>query len=141
MEQKFKQLKTIGNMKKNEKEAGKLSNRMIRVVLSISIGTALWGCGPSLEEKAKRDEMSAIQNQDLYVDHDIIARPYNAEEYAPIQENEFHDATQHPLSTFSIDVDTASYSIVRGFITRGQRPPKGAVRIEELINCKFNLTQ
>ncbi|HRG51256.1 MAG TPA: VWA domain-containing protein [Bacteroidia bacterium] len=121
-------------MKKNEKGAGKLSNRMIRVVLSISIGTALWGCGPSLEERARRDEISAIQNQDLYVDHDIIARPYNAEEYAPIQENEFHDATQHPLSTFSIDVDKASYSNIRRFLTQNEMPPKDAVRIEEMVN-------
>src|SRR5262249_41479972 len=39
-----------------------------------------------------------------------------------------------PLSTFSIDVDTASYSNVRRFLNQGQRPPKDAVRIEELIN-------
>ena len=39
-----------------------------------------------------------------------------------------------PLSTFSIDVDTASYSIVRRMIREGQRPPVGAVRIEELVN-------
>ncbi len=39
-----------------------------------------------------------------------------------------------PLSTFSIDVDTASYSNVRRFLTQGVRPPRDAVRVEELIN-------
>lgn len=49
-------------------------------------------------------------------------------------ENRFLKAAQHPLSTFSIDVDAASYSNIRRFITQGQLPPKDAVRTEELIN-------
>ncbi|MBX7124445.1 MAG: von Willebrand factor type A domain-containing protein, partial [Cyclobacteriaceae bacterium] len=58
----------------------------------------------------------------------------NTETYAGIQELDFHDALKDPLSTFSIDVDAASYSNVRRFIAQGQRPPKDAVRIEEMIN-------
>src|SRR5207247_3602251 len=46
----------------------------------------------------------------------------------------FLAVSAHPLSTFSIDVDRASYSNVRRFITQGQLPPKDAVRIEELVN-------
>lgn len=61
-------------------------------------------------------------------------RPFHTEEYDKINENEFLDARQNPLSTFSIDVDNASYSNVRRFIQDGQMPPKDAVRIEELIN-------
>ncbi|MBL7870140.1 MAG: von Willebrand factor type A domain-containing protein [Cyclobacteriaceae bacterium] len=62
-------------------------------------------------------------------------RPHqNTEEYDGIQENIFHDPLKNPLSTFSIDVDAASYSNIRRFITGGQRPPKDAVRIEEMIN-------
>jgi Ca-activated chloride channel family protein len=49
-------------------------------------------------------------------------------------ENEFLSATENPLSTFSIDVDSASYANVRRFLTSGLRPPRDAVRIEELIN-------
>jgi len=56
------------------------------------------------------------------------------ESYDRIHENAFVAAQQQPLSTFSIDVDTASYANVRRFITSGQRPPADAVRIEELIN-------
>jgi Ca-activated chloride channel family protein len=59
---------------------------------------------------------------------------WNTEEYDGINENIFHDALKNPLSTFSIDVDAASYSNVRRFINNGQRPPKDAVRIEELVN-------
>lgn len=58
----------------------------------------------------------------------------NTEEYGKIDENNFKDAKQNPLSTFSIDVDNASYSNVRRFINGNRLPPKDAVRIEELIN-------
>jgi Ca-activated chloride channel family protein len=59
---------------------------------------------------------------------------FNTEEYNSIHENIFHTARRNPLSTFSIDVDAASYSNVRRFINEGQLPPKDAVRIEEMIN-------
>lgn len=66
---------------------------------------------------------------------DMYQQPqYNTEEYDAIQENIFHDALRNPLSTFSIDVDAASYSNMRRFINNGQRPPKDAVRIEEMVN-------
>jgi Ca-activated chloride channel family protein len=56
------------------------------------------------------------------------------ERYAEIDENPFLEASRAPLSTFSIDVDTASYSNTRRFLTEGQLPPRDAVRIEELVN-------
>lgn len=56
------------------------------------------------------------------------------ESYAKIDENPFLDAARAPLSTFSIDVDTASYSNTRRFLNDGQLPPRDAVRIEELVN-------
>ncbi|MDT5295036.1 MAG: Ca-activated chloride channel [Acidobacteriota bacterium] len=56
------------------------------------------------------------------------------ESYAKIDENPFLEAARAPLSTFSIDVDTASYSNTRRFLNDGQMPPKDAVRIEELVN-------
>ncbi|MCU7551960.1 VWA domain-containing protein [Chitinophagaceae bacterium LB-8] len=60
--------------------------------------------------------------------------PLNTEDYDNIVENNFLAATQNPLSTFSIDVDEASYSNIRRFINEGSIPPPGAVRIEEMIN-------
>lgn len=59
---------------------------------------------------------------------------FNTEAYSSITENDFKNALLNPLSTFSIDVDAASYSNVRRFITNGQNPPADAVRIEEMIN-------
>src|SRR5437016_4744679 len=59
---------------------------------------------------------------------------FNTATYDHIGENPFVDAKGNPLSTFSIDVDTASYSNVRRFINEGSLPPKDAVRVEELIN-------
>lgn len=62
------------------------------------------------------------------------AEEINTEEYEGLEENIFHGAAKKPLSTFSIDVDAASYSNLRRFINNGQHPPKDAVRIEEMIN-------
>ncbi len=59
---------------------------------------------------------------------------FNTEGYSNIVENSFLSANQNPLSTFSIDVDEAAYSNVRRFIQHGTMPPKGAVRLEEMIN-------
>jgi hypothetical protein len=62
------------------------------------------------------------------------AEAHNTEAYDHIVDNAFLSVARNPLSTFSIDVDTASYSNVRRFLTSGQLPPPGAVRIEELVN-------
>ncbi len=59
---------------------------------------------------------------------------FNTEGYDFITENRFLKVTDNPLSTFSIDVDAASYSNVRRYLNAGQLPPAGAVRIEEMIN-------
>ena len=59
---------------------------------------------------------------------------HNTEQYDRIYENPFLAVRDNPRSTFSIDVDRASYSNVRRFIDQGLRPPKDAVRTEELVN-------
>src|SRR5262249_5130098 len=58
----------------------------------------------------------------------------NTETYDKIDENAFVAARDNPLSTFSIDVDTASYANVRRFLDGGHLPPPDAVRLEELVN-------
>ncbi|MRR33545.1 VWA domain-containing protein [bacterium] len=62
------------------------------------------------------------------------ATDFNTEGYDRVNENSFLEVLKNPLSTFSIDVDTASYTNVRRFINQGQLPPQDAVRIEEMIN-------
>ncbi|BBM84960.1 vWA domain-containing protein [Candidatus Uabimicrobium amorphum] len=59
---------------------------------------------------------------------------HNTEDYNHIVENPFIKVSDDPLSTFSIDVDTASYANVRRFLNRNSMPPKDAVRLEEMIN-------
>jgi Ca-activated chloride channel family protein len=63
-----------------------------------------------------------------------IQIPPGTESYDSVAGNQFQSATKVPLSTFSIDVDTASYANVRRFLNDGQLPPPDAVRLEELLN-------
>ncbi len=79
----------------------------------------------SKEQAVSADSTAAIQKE---------KQQFNTEDYDNIVENDFLSANQNPLSTFSIDVDEAAYSNVRRFIQNGTMPPKGAVRIEEMIN-------
>ncbi len=69
----------------------------------------------------------------MYVQSSTYDNQQN-EEYSQFAENKFRLAKEEPLSTFSVDVDAASYSNMRRFINRGALPNKDAVRIEELIN-------
>lgn len=74
------------------------------------------------------------QIQQYRTDKDGIKEDFNREGYDKITENRFLKVTDNPLSTFSIDVDAASYSNIRRFLNQGQLPPAGAVRIEEMVN-------
>lgn len=78
--------------------------------------------------KGKRNAM-AFYNYEMMPD-----MTYNTEGYSTINENNYKNAVESPVSTFSIDVDAASYSNVRRFLTNGEKPPIDAVRIEEMIN-------
>ncbi|MEA4917314.1 vWA domain-containing protein [Proteiniphilum sp.] len=64
----------------------------------------------------------------------IAGRAPNTEEYQSFKENRFFPVAKQPLSTFSLDVDAASYGNVRRIINQGQMPYEDAVRIEEMIN-------
>ena len=99
--------------------------------------------GPVVDQKTisgitkstKRGERSLWKNMVHGAPAEYEQQPqFNTEEYDAVHENIFQDAIRNPLSTFSIDVDAASYSNVRRFINSGQRPPKDAVRIEEMVN-------
>jgi Ca-activated chloride channel family protein len=88
---------------------------------------------PQLEagkQKAEATELNDLQN--FNPRPELAER--DAEEFAAITENAFIRVSQEPLSTFSIDVDTASYAQVRRFLNMNVRPPRDAVRIEELVN-------
>ncbi len=86
---------------------------------------------PQYRHKGAPGFMTSNQVAASYTEHGVI---HNTESYSTIHENIFHDPSRKPLSTFSIDVDAASYSNVRRFLRQGQMPPKDAVRIEEMVN-------
>ena len=73
--------------------------------------------------------MPGIMTRRAYAAYDM-----NTEEYKNIEENGFKKVNENPLSTFSIDVDAASYSNMRRYLNRGELPPADAIRTEELIN-------
>ena len=64
-----------------------------------------------------------------------LAAPVDREGYAAVEEAGFRTAVDAPLSTFSIDVDRASYANARRFLADGMRPPEDAVRVEEFVNA------
>ncbi|MBI4569298.1 MAG: VWA domain-containing protein [Planctomycetes bacterium] len=82
------------------------------------------------KSEERRDLPAAPATQPLPADHD----GHNREQYDAITHNPFLDAKSNPLSTFSIDVDTASYANVRRLLNTNLLPPAGAARIEEMVN-------
>jgi len=100
--------------------------------------------GPSKKSKETNSNDRTIQSIELLAppqssDSEMISADkneeiHNTEEYDAIHESKYLDVSKNALSTFSIDVDKASYGNIRRFITSGQMPEKDAVRIEEMIN-------
>ncbi len=86
------------------------------------------------EGRSNVKKMRSEEFSDNLISPDDGTVIHNTEEYDKITENEFLEAKSNPLSTFSIDVDNASYSNVRRILNYNQMPDKGAVRIEEMIN-------
>jgi Ca-activated chloride channel homolog len=135
-----------------ERQWSIISGRFLVVILMFSV--LLAGCGGSesaMNVNANRSMTGAAQQPTIAYANtasstantmspakmsDSYDEEKNAsgERYAEITENPFLETARAPLSTFSIDVDTASYANVRRFLNQGQLPPKDAVRIEELIN-------
>ncbi len=87
-----------------------------------------------LHFKLNREQDSSQATRERPGWQQMMASVDNTESYARIHDNPFLDSKTNPLSTFSIDVDTGSYSNVRRFLTVNQLPPPDAVRIEELLN-------
>ncbi len=91
---------------------------------------------PAAEEPIAESEEFAFFD-DYAMDGDYNQPPVydtSSEEYGSYQENEFVSPIKSPLSTFSVDVDTASYSQTRNYLNDGYLPPYDAVRVEEFIN-------
>jgi Ca-activated chloride channel homolog len=89
---------------------------------------------PQISSNTASNSNSSMLNQSPTETEGLSNRKSSGEKYAEINENPFLEVLRAPLSTFSIDVDTAAYANVRRYLNDGQLPPKDAVRIEELIN-------
>src|SRR5690606_16945912 len=90
---------------------------------------------PEQETRKRYDRRAQVMHfSEAYAPMIPMSPVTNTEEYEGLDENIFYGADKKPLSTFSIDVDAASYSNLRRFINNGQAVPKEAVRIEEMIN-------
>lgn len=93
---------------------------------TLSLGNEAWG---ENNFRGNRNSLGLVGDTIGY-----FVEPYSSESYAPLIENEYQSPLKEPLSTFSIDVDNASYSNIRRMLREGQKPPKDAVRIEEFVN-------
>ena len=104
----------------------------IRGISSVSQDNALQGraAGVHVQTRHKRSEQKSLTP---YPDNRMQLQ-HDREGYEYVPENGFLRTSDNPLSTFSIDVDVASYSNIRRIIGQGQLPTPGAVRIEEMIN-------
>jgi Ca-activated chloride channel family protein len=98
-----------------------------------SQGSMAWGSGGMGRAQAHAKKSSTGAPLQL-LPRPLPKPDFNTESYDHVTENRFLKVTEQPLSTFSIDVDTASYSNARRFITQGTLPPKDAIRVEEWVN-------
>jgi len=116
-------------------------SRITAVLSILAVLVICSGCkkhaasGPKSAAKALRSDMR-MSSLTAYakLSAETATEGHNREAYDRIHDNAFKLVRQDPLSTFSIDVDTASYANVRRFLNQNQLPPPDAVRIEELVN-------
>lgn len=120
--------KDKGYYAENTLAGARLNTRVADLASSITVVT-----------KQQLQDTGALAINDVFMYEANSERPPSSpvaagEAYAARQDNAFIAVASEPLSTFSIDVDTAGYSNVRRFVRSGQRPPRDAVRIEEMVN-------
>jgi Ca-activated chloride channel family protein len=109
------------------------------VQLQLEVGAlteivAVTAASPTLETSRSSVSVRGGKVRALRPEAAATGRPFSTAEYDSIKENGFTRVKDAPLSTFSVDVDTASYANVRRFLSQGSLPPADAVRVEELIN-------
>lgn len=114
--------------------------RMTFILLMVACLVSCSGGGSYQDAKKMKDAVNETPKEEATEREEapLVSEPINdqkqTEEYAESVENDFLAAKENPLSTFSIDVDNASYANIRRFLNQNQLPPTGAVRIEEMIN-------
>ncbi len=120
---------TGANVASSVLEGELLSEEVARIAKSAPLKAPVQPAAP-----AEFREFDRVLQNDPNAMPGMYRQDFNTADYGHFVENAFLTAAADPLSTFSIDVDTASYSMVRRFLNEGHLPPKDAVRIEEMIN-------
>lgn len=122
--------------KASESEVRQKFNRVVTLTEELNRAKQSGQQQVRLEQEKLAELNEAIQEvREAEQKYRHVAQP-GGEQYARIVENQFlsPNVEEHALSTFAIDVDTASYANVRRFLNNGQLPPPDAVRLEELVN-------
>jgi len=104
------------------------------LVLSVSLFSCFMAADSDSEGGLGGYYPSPSRPDDNDYDYGEEQEEFDPSNFDSITDNPFRRVRDYPLSTFSIDVDTAGYSITRRYIENNQLPPKSAIRIEELIN-------
>lgn len=94
-------------------------------------GKSLMEAAPEPLQSAAAPAVSTAKSADV---QSLTYRDQGRDRFTDIEANPVKQAAEEPLSTFSIDTDTASYSFVRGSLLQNVLPPKDAVRVEEMVN-------
>ena len=117
-----------GKISRSESNPGETKSPEVRSVQITTVEEqGLADYAPLPQPIESLDGKTIVESKESY-------NQFNTEDYNNIVENRFLSPKHEPLSTFSIDVDEASYSNVRRYLQNGSLPPPGAVRIEEMIN-------
>ncbi len=128
---------TAGNKKSNRNTGGKAGVKSPAPVTNGTYTVVVTDANACTDQKmVGRKGKKKIAERERNQQQGYIAynEPYGSESYAETVENDYFKTVQEPLSTFSIDVDRASYTNHRRFIDGNSLPPKYAVRVEEFIN-------
>jgi len=114
------------------RNVGRIENKLVRSLNGKMTGVQITGNSGAAGNASSFIIRSKSTLNSLRDDPNVTST--DNENYARIQENIFKRVNTSPLSTFSIDVDKAGYSNVRRMINNGQKVPKDAVKVEEMIN-------
>ncbi len=122
---------TTTNLKISLKTSVNIESLTVSDEIVVEEKKEMFTTGMAMSSRAKSEGYASYASPSI-----VCYQPqeFNTESYDVISENSFKDVINNPLSTFSIDVDKASYSNIRRFLTQNQKPVKDAVRIEEMIN-------
>ncbi|SHJ57336.1 vWA domain-containing protein [Flavobacterium haoranii] len=134
---------TAHGTKKSEKKVTYAAQNIKGNISGVQINNGSVGASNKILIRGNSSINSDISkvNHQKYDDKNATSSNDN-EDYGVLVENEFESPKQSPLSTFSIDVDNASYTNIRRFLNYGQQVPKDAVRVEEMVNFfKYNYSQ